>query len=81
LSGCNGYKSDAIQAADPATGQMVSLYNPRKDIWTEHFCWNEHFTLLIGISQIGRATTDKLRLNRAGVVNLRIILRKAGEFL
>jgi hypothetical protein len=79
-SGCNGSKNDAIQALDLASGQIVPLYNPRKDIWAEHFRWNEQYTQLIGISPIGRATIDRLRLNRPSVVNLRIILRQVGEF-
>ncbi len=79
-SGCNGYKSDAIQALDPGSAQIVSLYNPRKDIWADHFCWNEHFTHILGLSPIGRATIVRLRLNRLNVINLRIILRQVGEF-
>jgi HNH endonuclease len=79
-SGCNGYKSDFMEAIDPASGVIVRLYNPRKDIWAEHFCWNEDYTLILGVSPVGRATATKLRLNRQGVVNLRIILRQVGEF-
>jgi HNH endonuclease len=78
-SGCNGYKSDAIEAIDPASGVLVRLYNPRIDVWATHFSWNESFTLLVGISPIGRATIAKLRLNRPSVVNLRRILIQLGE--
>lgn len=79
-SGCNGLKYDATHAFDPATGQIAPLFNPRLDIWDSHFCWNENFTIIIGISPIGRATVSRLDLNRAGVINLRIALRKIGEF-
>jgi HNH endonuclease len=78
-SGCNGYKSDAIEAIDPATGVKVALFNPRTDIWRDHFLWNTELTEIIGISPIGRATITKLRLNRQNVVNLRVILRQVGE--
>ena len=78
-SGCNGYKSGAISAIDPGTVQRVPLYNPRKDVWSDHFRWHENFTLIIGISPTGRATVEKLKLNRASVVNLRTVLYKVGE--
>ncbi len=78
-SGCNGLKHDAIQAIDKGTGQLVPLYNPRKDIWAEHFTWNEGFTLIVGISPIGRATVTKLKLNRQSIINLRTALFKVGE--
>lgn len=79
-SGCNGFKFNAIEAIDPASAQVVRLYNPRKDIWNEHFCWDENFTVLLGISPIGRATVFKLKLNRTGLINLRVALRTVGEF-
>ena len=66
-------------AIDPASGVLVSLYNPRSDVWATHFSWNESFTLLIGLSAVGRATIAKLRLNRPSVVNLRRILLQLGE--
>jgi HNH endonuclease len=78
-SGCNGSKSDAIEAIDPASGVLVPLYNPRMDVWATHFSWNEQFTLLVGISPVGRATIAKLKLNRPSVVNLRMILIQLGE--
>ena len=79
-SGCNGLKFNAIHAIDPGTGQSVPLYNPRLDNWQTHFCWNESFTVILGISPIGRATVLKLQLNREGLINLRIALRKVGEY-
>lgn len=76
---CNGLKSYFTEALDPKTGELVPLYNPRKDVWADHFRWDESFTLLLGISPIGRATVLKLQLNRAGVIKLRGILYKIGE--
>ncbi|WNZ24154.1 mitochondrial large ribosomal subunit protein uL30m [Leptolyngbya sp. NK1-12] len=34
--------------------------------WSEHFAWSEDTTLIIGLTPIGRATVQTLRLNRAG---------------
>ena len=77
--GCNGLKSDCTEAIDPATSKLAPLYNPREDVWADHFRWEESFTLLIGISPTGRATVSKLELNRENVVNLRILLHKFGK--
>jgi 5-methylcytosine-specific restriction endonuclease McrA len=78
-SGCNGHKSDSFVAIDPGTGQLSHLYNPRKDNWEEHFRWDAEFLLIVGISPTGRATIDKIKVNRENVVNLRRVLAKAGE--
>jgi len=58
---------------------LAPLYNPREHRWSEHFAWNEDFTVLVGMTPTGRATIVKLALNRVAVVNLRRVLRAAGE--
>jgi len=78
-SGCNGYKYDFTEAFDAASGLTVPLYNPRLDKWSGHFRWNEDFTLILGITPTGRATVQRLKINREGVVNLRRVLVAAGE--
>ena len=76
--GCNNHKYIAINAKDSKTGQIVPLYNPREHRWCEHFRWENDFTIITGSSPIGRATVERLRLNRQEVVNLRCILRMTG---
>lgn len=77
--GCNGRKRDKIDAIDPQTGQKAPLFNPRLDIWEEHFIWRDDFTIIEGISPRGRCTVALLELNRKGVVNLRRALRVIGD--
>ena len=72
--GCNNRKFVSTEAVDSLSGAIVPLYHPRQDRWAEHFAWNEDFTLILGLSPTGRATVEKLDLNRNGVVNLRRIL-------
>jgi len=79
--GCNNSKYVATHAADPATGNIVPLYHPRRDNWTDHFAWNEDLTIMLGRTATGRATVERLRLNRPGVVNLRRVLRLASSHL
>lgn len=76
--GCNNRKFVSTEAVDPLTGEIVPLYNPRHDSWDDHFAWNEDITLIVGLTPVGRATVQKLDLNRKGVVNLRKLLNARG---
>jgi 5-methylcytosine-specific restriction endonuclease McrA len=77
--GCNNHKYTKTEAPDPLTDQVVPLYNPRRQRWTDHFAWVEDFTRIIGLTPSGRATVEALHLNRPGLVNLRRVLYAAGE--
>ena len=76
---CNNAKFVAVESVDPLTGRAAALFHPRKDVWTEHFAWSHDFLLIHGLTPTGRATVEKLDLNRPGAVNLRRVLRDAGE--
>ena len=77
--GCNPHKSANVVGIDPDSRQSVPLFHPRQQIWHDHFAWDDTYTLIIGITATGRATVNKLRLNRLGVVNLRRMLILANE--
>lgn len=77
--GCNNHKYNRIEAPDPITGRAVALFHPRRQLWRDHFAWNEDASLILGLTSTGRATVESLRLNRDGLVNLRRILFAAGE--
>lgn len=91
--GCNSYKHAKTHDVDPETNEEVALFNPRQQVWTEHFSWavspgsairtspetpSDNFTYVIGKTPCGRASVQSLRLNRTGVVNLRRLLVMAG---
>jgi 5-methylcytosine-specific restriction endonuclease McrA len=38
--GCNGRKYTRTVYPDPQTGQEIALFNPRQQIWAEHFAWS-----------------------------------------
>lgn len=76
--GCNSRKSDRTTALDPLSLQLEPLFNPRMDLWTEHFAWDDAFTHVIGLSPTGRATVNALQLNRQGLVNLRKLMILGG---
>ena len=68
-----------MEANDPISGESAAVYNPRLHIWNEHFMWSTDGVLIIGLTPTGRATVEKLHLNRIGVVNLRGLLHVFGK--
>jgi hypothetical protein len=53
---CNGHKSDKAAAADPETGRDTPLFDPRTQVWAEHFRWEDRGLRISGLTAIGRAT-------------------------
>jgi HNH endonuclease len=72
--GCNGSKYNRTVSADPLTGQLANLFHPRRDRWSDHFCWSEDYQEILALTPIGRATVATLDLNRSTVKNLRRVL-------
>jgi HNH endonuclease len=60
---CNEFKSDLTAAVDALTGEIVTLFNPRTQQWTDHFTWSQDSTRVEGLTPIGRATVAALRMN------------------
>ncbi|WP_298611499.1 HNH endonuclease signature motif containing protein [uncultured Thiothrix sp.] len=77
-AGCNAHKYNKTQALDPISNKLVALFHPRTQHWTEHFTWNETYTLVLGLTPTGRATVETLQLNRVTLQNLRAVLYTAG---
>lgn len=75
---CNGAKSDRISAPDPETNTIVPLFNPSKDFWKAHFCWQENGTIILGLTQVGRATVSLLNMNHPDMVLARQLWVSAG---
>ena len=70
---CNMRKLQAIKAIDPLTGTMVPLFNPRINLWLDHFSFVAVTHEIVGITEIGRATVQRLGLNRAHLLRAREI--------
>ncbi len=58
---CNRYKGPNLSSIDPDTQEITQLFNPRKQIWTQHFQLDGE--QLIGLTPEGRATVFLLQLN------------------
>jgi hypothetical protein len=68
---CNRYKGAQITGVDPTSGATVALFNPRIQIWPEHFQWSADGIRIIGLTPIGRATVEALQLNNEVAVEVR----------
>ncbi len=70
-SACNEFKGHKVAAIDQQTGELVALFNPRTQLWHDHFEWTNTGDKLIGKTPTGRATIIGLRLNRISLVEAR----------
>lgn len=68
---CNLRKGAGRRARDPEAGQVVPLFNPRKDAWDEHFQISLETFEMEGLTAIGRATARRLGMNRPLAVRAR----------
>jgi hypothetical protein len=75
---CNGAKGTNVAAYDPITAALVPLFDPRQDVWDDHFFWIS--AILEGKTPIGRTTIQVLNINALERVELREHLIEAGLF-
>jgi hypothetical protein len=75
---CNEFKGARPRGRDPATGKSVRLWNPRRQMWPEHFAWSEDGTEILGLTPSGRATIVTLQLNRPELVAARSLWVQVG---
>ncbi len=66
---CSLRKSARETAVDPESGIEVALFHPRRDVWGDHFEWNEE--VVVGKTPSGRATVEALRMNRILILAIR----------
>lgn len=67
---CNLRKFDYVDGVDPVTQQQVRLFNPRTDIWEDHFAVQQQPPFYLEAkTSIGRATVERLEMN--GFLQLR----------
>ena len=73
---CNKYKGTDLGSIDPQCGELQRLFNPRLDLWRDHFDVQEGF--IVALTPIGRVTVSLLRLNRPDRVQERELMIQAG---
>lgn len=75
---CNSFKGAQVRAVDPLTGNVVPLFNPRRDSWPRHFRWSRDGSRILGRSARGRATVNALQLNNPVAMTVRRAWISAG---
>lgn len=75
---CNDIKGNRIAGLDPISGEIVGLFDPRHQVWREHFDWTQEKDRIIGLSPMGRATVVALQLNRVSLVRSRQLWMRVG---
>jgi hypothetical protein len=71
---CNSHKGPNI--AGYLQGKHVPLFNPRLDLWSDHFEWNG--AVLVGKTPVGTVTIEVLAINLPYRVALRAALIAEG---
>ncbi|ETW92344.1 MAG: hypothetical protein ETSY1_44070 [Candidatus Entotheonella factor] len=60
---CNERRGNRMTGRDPDSGEMVVLFNPRSQLWSDHFVWDTTRLRIVGQTPSGRATVVLLDLN------------------
>lgn len=74
----NNHKGPNIAGIDPVTGEKEFLFDPRSDIWSEHFWWDG--AILDAHTARGRTTIALLQMNEPHRVAHRRQLIREGVF-
>lgn len=69
---CNRHKGSDLTSFDPQTQRLSLLFDPRTQIWSEHFVYEGE--RIIGLTPAGRTTIILLQLNS----DARLIERRSG---
>jgi hypothetical protein len=77
---CNKLRSNRVAGPDPLTQTEVALFNPRRDVWHDHFTHHRDGLYIVGRTAIGRATFAALRLNDAYQLSARGVWILAGIY-
>jgi hypothetical protein len=75
---CNRHKGPNIAGRLPETGDIVRLFHPRLDSWSDHFEWDG--PILSAKTDVGLVTIQVLAINEADFVAVRLALMQEGEF-
>jgi hypothetical protein len=74
---CNKHQGSDLSSVDPDSGDIVPLFHPRRDRWTDHFQLNG--AQFVALSAVGRATIRLLQLNHPYRMEERELLLAAAE--
>lgn len=58
---CNGFKGELVSGR--VGRRDFRLFNPRRDLWNDHFVLTDGYLFISGLTEIGRATERVLAFN------------------
>jgi len=73
---CNGFKGSDLASIDAESGDIVPLFNPRRDRWIDHFRLEN--ARIVPLTASGRSTVRLLQLNHPDRIEERLLLVAAG---
>ena len=74
---CNNKKGPNLSGIDSDTSELIRLFNPRTDVWNEHFRL-EDSGFIVGLTPIGRTTAYVLGMNSGIRVQIRLRIAQLG---
>jgi hypothetical protein len=74
---CNLRKGPNLSGIDPLTGGIVSLFDPRRDRWFDHFRFQG--PVIEGLTPVGRATVKVLSMNDTRRIERRELLARRSD--
>jgi len=75
---CNLHKGPNLAGVDRQSGEVATLFNPRRESWPDHFSFDGEW--IIGLTATGRATVQVLAMNDARRRELRREIVKYATF-
>jgi hypothetical protein len=75
---CNRHKGSDLTSIDRQTGEVVLLFHPRRDVWTEHFRLDGAY--ITPLTAKGRVTVSLLEMNSEEQVSKRTGLIQLGRY-
>jgi hypothetical protein len=77
---CSLNKGYDIASIVPETGDLVRLFNPRRDFWSDHFLLGSDGITIVPLTLIGEATCRILKMNDSTRLQERQALRGVGRY-
>ena len=74
---CNLSKGPNLTGIDPITGEIVPLFDPRRNGWSDHFRFRG--PVIEGLTPIGRATIKVLSMNDTRRIERRVFLARRSD--
>ena len=75
---CNRHKSNRVVGITDE-GLESRLYHPHRDRWLDHFDWTISGIFIVGLTDVGTATINLLRMNRPQLIEVRSLWVTVGK--